>query len=464
MDLVKRKRNLLIYAAVFILFIMTAVFSGISHEAWADEAQAWLIARDNNSFLDIVRAVRYEGTVPSWHLIIKLFQILGLQYEHFFVISLIFSALGVILLFISDTPLYAKILLPFSYYVLYQDTVIARQYSMIFPAMMLMLIFFKEREKKPLGYFLGIIFLASTSSYGVILASSFLLWDLISIIKTIKTRRLDRFCSFFLATGAIMALIVLVCLPPADCNYPKINELSFADSLTCAFLFKIDSLYLQIAFIAVLLTAFIYCFRKNIVQVLIYTVPLLLYMIFFYHRPWHMPYLFFLIVILLVIFRNKDKETGSQKAKIANFSLKAFIITLLSFQVITGIYSIFLDYRYNYYPSKEIAKFIKPYIDAGAKADTVGYSTYSVQPYFDKNIYANNPTNKSYYIWSGKYDYFTLSSPPSDILIVPTNISVGNAERYNRYVFDGYNICKFSATNERQCTVYVLKSLEDKNG
>ena len=442
---------------------MTAVFSGLCHEAWADEAQAWLIARDNNSFLDIVKAVRYEGTLPTWHLTIKLFQLLGLQYEYFFVISLIFSSCGVILLFMTETPLYAKILLPFSYFVLYQDTVIARQYAMIFPAMMLILIFFTDREKKPWGYFLGIIFLASTSSYGVILSASFLLWDLICIVKTIKSRRLDKFCSFFLATGAVMALIVLIFLPPADCNYPRINELSFADSLTTAFLFKTDSLCLQIAFIAILLAAFIFYFRKNIVQVLIYTVPLLLYMIFFYHRPWHMPYLFFLIFILLVIFRSKKEEAKTRANKIAFYSCKAFIITLLAFQFITGIYSIYLDYKLDYFPSKEIAKFIKPYIETGAKADTVGYSTYSVQPYFEKNIYANNPTDKAYYIWSSKYEYFTLSSPPSEILIVPTNISVGNAERYNSYVFDGYNICKFSAVNERQCTVYILKSLEGKN-
>ena len=102
----------IIYGVVFAAFIGIAVFAGLHHEPWADEAQSWLIARDND-LVGIFKAVRYEGTLPTWHLINKAFQLFGLDYDHIFVIPLVLTAIGVILLFLTDAPLLAKVMLPF---------------------------------------------------------------------------------------------------------------------------------------------------------------------------------------------------------------------------------------------------------------------------------------------------------------------------------------------------------------
>ena len=50
---------------VLISFIVLTVIIGKRHEPWADEAQGWLIARDNNNLIDLLKAVKYEGTLPT---------------------------------------------------------------------------------------------------------------------------------------------------------------------------------------------------------------------------------------------------------------------------------------------------------------------------------------------------------------------------------------------------------------
>ena len=72
MNKLKPTKLWIIYGIVFAAYLCIAIFTGIHHEPWADEAQSWLIARDNHSLIGIFRAVKLEGTLPTWHLIIKL--------------------------------------------------------------------------------------------------------------------------------------------------------------------------------------------------------------------------------------------------------------------------------------------------------------------------------------------------------------------------------------------------------
>ena len=183
MNKIKPRKIWIIYGIVFAAFVCMGVFAGLHHEPWADEAQSWLIARDNNNLIDLLKAVKYEGTLPTWHLINKAFQLAGLDYDHMFVIPLVFSAIGVILLFFTDAPLWSKIMLPFSFFVVYQNSVVARQYAMVFPAMMLIVLFYKKRFDVPVRYHLALFLLALTSSFGVVISCSFMLWDFIIMLK-----------------------------------------------------------------------------------------------------------------------------------------------------------------------------------------------------------------------------------------------------------------------------------------
>ena len=50
------------------LYALAILVVGAQHEAWFDEAQAWLIARDATPLEIITRYAHYEGSPPLWHL------------------------------------------------------------------------------------------------------------------------------------------------------------------------------------------------------------------------------------------------------------------------------------------------------------------------------------------------------------------------------------------------------------
>ena len=62
MNKIKPRKIWIIYGIVVAAFVCMGVFAGLHHEPWADEAQSWLIARDNNNLIDLLKAVKYEGT------------------------------------------------------------------------------------------------------------------------------------------------------------------------------------------------------------------------------------------------------------------------------------------------------------------------------------------------------------------------------------------------------------------
>ena len=287
MNKIKPNKTWIIYGIVFAAFMCIGIFAGLHHEAWADEAQSWLIARDND-LIGIFKAVKYEGTLPTWHLINKAFQLAGLDYDHIFVIPLIFSAIGVILLFLTDAPLLAKIMLPFSFFVVYQNSVVARQYSLVFPAMMLIVILYKKRFEVPVRYHLALFLLAITSSYGVVIACSFMLWDFIGMVRTRFNDPLYKKTIIpFFATGLIIVVMSYLSLPPDDCSM-SLTQFPFAKNATNALLFNIDNVYIQYGFLAFVLLLLCYYFRHNLVRFLVIFAPLIIFMNIVYQREWHM--------------------------------------------------------------------------------------------------------------------------------------------------------------------------------
>ena len=453
-------RKTVVYVLVAIAFVCLGFFAGLYHEPWADEAQAWLIARDNNSILDIIKAVRLEGTLPTWHLIIKIFQLCGLNYRFFFIIPLILSTAGVLLLFATDAPLVVKAVLPFSFYAVYQNAVVARQYSLVFPVMMLIVLLYRQRLTKPVRFHLVLLILAMTSSYGVIVACSFMLWDLFGFFGKIRDRFDLKYKITFFATGVLIILTVLLSLPPDDCNFVPVN-ISFVDSAVTTLLFNINVPWIQYVFLASALLVFVIYFRRSIGFATVCVTPLVLYMAFFYHRVWHTTYLFFLLVALMIICREDsagEAEESSGKIKLIS---RIYIAVLLAVQVAAGMYSIYTDYRTAYYPSKDLAEFIRPYVGTDVTIEMKYYCTISLQPYFDHNIYGNNDTDKCYYIFSDDYKY-ELSSPLPDMIVIPLyGVWDQTFDGYKLIMFKSCLIFKFSAPEDSTIVLAVKESLYD---
>jgi len=115
------------------LWIALTGFTLSYHERWADEAQAWLIARDLSLWRIFSYELRYEGSSGLWHLILWVAQrIFHAPYDALGAIGLAFATAGVaFLIFFPPFPRALRWLLVFSYFMVYQYAVIARPYTLL---------------------------------------------------------------------------------------------------------------------------------------------------------------------------------------------------------------------------------------------------------------------------------------------------------------------------------------------
>ena len=451
---------------VLALYLCVTIFTGLHHEPWADEAQSWLISRDNN-IIGIIKAVRYEGTLPVWNFILKFFQLFGLKYNYVFIIPMIFTMTGIVLLFMTDAPFTCKILLPFSFYVMYQESVVARQYCLVFPALMLLVLTYKERQSKPVRFFLSVLAVSVSSSYGFMIACSFMLWEFICFIrdhmsrgKGSKEQLSSRYRLSFWITAFVLLITLIISIPPADCSFGVSASSNFIQSFTETFLFRVNSTVICVIFLITFATALILYLRKNLIQAAVYTVPLVLYMALFYSRKWHLVYLFFLVVTLMLIFRDKPDPSEKNSKKPLRAILGAYFLILLVIQCAAGFYASYLEYNKPYSPSAAVVEFIEPYVRSGSSFDGLGYHPVSVQPYYENNLFSNYPENKSYFIWKEQYTYYDLSSPAADVIITPYDGFDDPDDQYDMYGFHSFIVYKFEVKEDNCLSVYVKKDLK----
>ena len=458
MNKIKPRKIWIIYGIVFAAFVCMGVFAGLHHEPWADEAQSWLIARDSHTLTELLQAVKYEGTLPTWHLINKAFQLAGLDYGHMFVIPLVFSAIGVILLFFTDAPLWSKIMLPFSFFVVYQNSVVARQYAMVFPAMMLIVIFYRKRFDVPVRYHLALFLLALTSSFGVVISCSFMLWDFIIMLKKrFEGPAYKKYLLPFFGTGIVILVMSYLSLPPDDCS-TALNKYSLSKNATNALLFNIENTALRYIFLALMLALFVYYFRRILIQALVMTAPLIIFMAVVYQREWHMTYLFFLLVSLLMIFRDDFKKTERPFEKPANVLANIMVVMLLAVQCAAGVYSVYYEHQHAYSPAKEIAEFLRPYAGEGAVIDREGFNAIALSPYYDQPLYTNDTCGKAYFIWSYNVPNDKLTKEYPDVFVTFRYYEKFGQD-YDVYKFDSHMIFKFGELETEPYIVYVKKNI-----
>ena len=158
--------NHVICALIWSVFVALSLFIAPYHEIWADEVQAFLIARDA-SFTDIISIIpNQEGQPSLWHLLLKL--LIGLFGENlnitFVSITIMSLAVG-IFLFGYQVPLIYKILIPFGHYFLYQYNIISRNYCLAYLALAILGYIYPLRHKYIWRYAFTLLLLAESTSF-----------------------------------------------------------------------------------------------------------------------------------------------------------------------------------------------------------------------------------------------------------------------------------------------------------
>lgn len=169
------------------IFFVFSLIGIINHEIWGDEAQAWLIARDSVSLLNLRQNLQYEGHPALWHIclfIISRFthNPLAMQIFH------ILTATAAIYIFVAHSPFskLQKFLFTFGYFPFYEYNLISRNYSLGILFIFLFCLYFTAPQKNYLTLTVIIALLANTNPYGFLIACSLLVTLLLDIAYTYR--------------------------------------------------------------------------------------------------------------------------------------------------------------------------------------------------------------------------------------------------------------------------------------
>ena len=213
---------------VFAAWIGVVAFTLRYHEKWADEAQAWLIARDLDLKTIWFHELRYEGSPGLWHTILWVAQhVVHARYDALGYIGMAGATGGVaLLLFKAPFPRYLRWPLAFTYFMVYQYAVIARPYTLLPLLAFSAALLFKDLEH-PERMTVVLVLLANLSLHGTILAGCLGLVYLLDAYRawgTLDERMRRQYWICIGVMAAVFICIVLILKPTPDIEEFVLNR------------------------------------------------------------------------------------------------------------------------------------------------------------------------------------------------------------------------------------------------
>lgn len=125
----------------------------VTHEPFRDEAQKWLIARDAPGVGALVALAPAEGSPALWTLLLRPLARLGAPYAAMSWLNWLFAAAAGALLWLrAPLPRALRLLALFSYFLLYDLPVIARNYALATALLFASVALFPARGRRPIAY------------------------------------------------------------------------------------------------------------------------------------------------------------------------------------------------------------------------------------------------------------------------------------------------------------------------
>jgi hypothetical protein len=372
------------------------------HEKWADEAQAWLLARDLSLPTLWFKELRYEGSPGLWHSILWVGQhVFHAPYSALGVIGMICAAAGVlVLLRYAPFPRPIRWLLVASYFLVYQYAVIARPYVLIPLLTFVAARLFKDLQH-PERITVALVLLANVTAHGALLAGCLGLAYAIEVIKAwpaLDDRVRGR---FVLAAGAMLLtffFLFAVLKPPPDVEaFVEVQQTTLLHKVAKGVegvngAFFDASRVLTFAWLALV---GVWCWSRG--KAIVFILPVLVLGMFYgWVDGWaHQQGTIFIAAIggMWIAWPDEgEKAAFLSRERHAYWAATTALACLLVFQTYTAALVIRNDYLYPYCGAEDAAKYLKA---VGADVHPIFgylYGMVAVEAYFDHNIQANRPT------------------------------------------------------------------------
>lgn len=474
------------------MFIIISLYTGYYHEPWADEAQSWLIARDA-SFSEIVFDIaKYEGTPSLWQILLKIFILFGLQYEQFYLVSVFFSVIGVWIIVnkLKISNIY-KILLPFTYFILYEYTVKARSYCLLLPVLAGIAWIHENRKTHIFFYNFLLGILATISLHGSIISGILYLFEISEIFKelgkngNVENNKKECICIVILT---LLYSFILFSIFPSSDLYINVGFFEIVDieSFTSfgvsriikileAFVLVYDYLaFLLIPSIIFVILLFVFILKGNNNKKLFLSIFLsvTLFICLVRVAGQHIGLIFYTFLFSLYLIKDDILEKNK---KILNI----LIIIMFVIQIIWSGYAIKNEVKYTYSAGKDVSEYLKTLNYEELDICALGYYSTSILPYFDENIFDNDRGGKSWYVWSihnldwyksssKEYLYQESTNKKPDIIIMYNTyenecvyntllVKIKNSNEYDEKFFEGIHLLK--GMNDEKEGFYVFKKI-----
>ena len=366
------------------------------HEPWADEAQAWLIARDSALPEIWTRWLHYEGTPGLWHSLLWLLHRLAFPYMALNLLSACFG-IGAAYLVFRYAPFAApiRLLLPFTYFFAYQYAVVARSYVLIPPMLFGIAALYKQRDRYANLYLTLLCALALCSLHGLVLSAAI-------AVTTFRRRTLAIY-------ALIAALAAWSAFPAPDVTFVRHLNYSSMHLLEKAGLILAEAFagnwILSLALIA--LTVPFLWRGGSLLLFASSAICLVTLMAVVYGQVWHFGMVFLAWILSFWIAALKTRPGW-----MANLSL--FLVLAIHGYWTVG--SVSQEARTAYSAGLATANYLADQHLPQAGLYGIGYASVAVQPYFAGNIFTN--FGHSFWDWSGAnhmirdYDRLEESRPP----------------------------------------------------
>ncbi len=424
------------------------------HEPWVDEAQAWQLAR-NLSLTSLFKTyIRYEGAPGLWHFLLWLMTRAHVSYVGLHWICGAVATVAIwLLLFRSPFPRHLKLSLPFTYFLLFQYAIVARNYVLVPLLLFLTAIAWKKHPFK-LALALGLV--ANVSLHAAVISGGLAVLYVIEQIRSrqgkfFEDRRKFVLCAFVLSV--FYAFAIWTAWPPRDLILSSVRGQS-----SIYFLRAVYSLLwpmcqpwiVSIPFWAAIALWF------HARHKLYYLLPVVLFAVFCGEISvawWHAGLLIPLLICLLWITWGEPGTVSPELEVAGRIALAVMIVT----QVLWSGYAILYDHYNAYSPDRAAAKFLSPFVreDASIAVTYISgvndkrvraYPAVGILPYFDHNIYINTPY--PFWWWSDQdpsEDRFKALLPSHPRIVIVEEALPGPVKYFNlddpKYVSllkDGY--------------------------
>jgi hypothetical protein len=302
----------------------------------------------------------------------------------------------------SPFPRYLKLSLPFTYFLLFQYAVVARNYVLV-PWLLFMIASRWKRNPTVIALLLGL--LANVAAHAAVISGGL---AIVYLIERIRDR--DFAASGgrrkLLYSGAILLVFYAFALwtawPPHDLVLARVRGQSRSFTL-----FAIVSLVWGVCqpwLLSILFWIAIgLCFRAR--RSLFYLLPILFFACFsgaVYATWWHVGLVIPLVSCLLWITWPTAGCTVSRYEMIGRFAMILMVVT----QILWSAYALAYDHFHTYSPDLAASKFLAPLVREGAPIAVTyldepwihSFEAVGILPYFDHNIYLNLP--KPFWGWS----------------------------------------------------------------